>query len=107
MSKDLIVINGKTYPLWQQFVDNKAQYIGGTLRDYDYEDDVLTTEITDITLEPNGIDSACFSVNGKDFGCGFDVSIGGLSNSDRFGKNTIAFRGFHGHTWTITPPKNQ
>ena len=28
-------INGKTYPLWSQFVDKKDEWIGGILEDYD------------------------------------------------------------------------
>ena len=28
------LINGKTYPLWQQFVDKKSEWINGTLEDF-------------------------------------------------------------------------
>ena len=52
-----LVINGRTYPLWQQFIDKKAEWIGGTLNDLDMGQSHSTT-ITDITLEPNGTDAA-------------------------------------------------
>lgn len=70
-------INGKYYPMWQQFVDRKAEWIGGVLEDHDMGE-VLATEITDIDLIPNGETSAMFCIHGKDFDCTFDVQYGGI-----------------------------
>ena len=93
--------------LWGQFVERKEEWIGGLLLDEgDSMDRALcgensvATEITDITLEPNGDDSAFFSVEGKDYGCGFDVSVGGISGVQvKTGWLTLC--GYGGHTWHI------
>jgi len=95
-----LVINGKTYPLWQQFIDRKAEWIGGILEDHDMGE-VASTEITDITLEPNGKDSAFFSVDGKTFSCGFCTSIGGIGGGEN---GWLTFHGYGGHTWRIKKP---
>lgn len=71
------LINGKRYPLWEQFVDKKGGFIGEILQDEGFE-----TEIVDVTLSPNGDDSAYFEVHGKEFSCGFDVKYGGLSSDN-------------------------
>lgn len=91
------IINGKYYPLWSQFVEKKNKFIGGILEDLDMGMS-QKTEITDITLEANGEDSAFFSVEGKDFGCGFDVSVGGITAGE---KGRLTFSGYGGHTWRI------
>lgn len=67
-------INGKTYPMWQGFIDKKDGFIGKSL-----SQEGSSTKITDVTLRPNGSDSAMFEVHGEDFSCGFDVSIGGIT----------------------------
>lgn len=69
------LINGKYYPLWQQFVDKKHKWIGGTVIEHGYG----STNIIDITLSPNGEHSAYFRIEGETFSCGFDVKIGSLS----------------------------
>jgi len=70
-------INGKTYPMWNGFIDNKSKWIGGILTEIDL-DETTSTRITDITLEPNGNDSAYFAIIGEDFSCGFDVQYGAI-----------------------------
>lgn len=75
-----LIVNGKHYPLWSQFVENKAKWIGGKLEDM-CDSPSTVTEITDIQLKPNGESSAYFMIEGKDFGCGFDVAHGGISGS--------------------------
>lgn len=101
----MITINGKSYPLWSQFVERKGEWIGGTLEDFgDSMDRRLgakpaATEITDITLKANG-DSAFFSVDGEDFGCGFDVQYGGVSCSPQE-PGWVGFSGYMGHSWRI------
>src|SRR5437870_2251459 len=101
----MLEVNGKQYPLWSQFVEKKEQWIGGKLRDSGDSMDravglgTLETEIIDVTLKPNGDDSAFFSVHGKDFTCGFDVQYGGISGSQR--KGWLEFHGYGGHTWWI------
>ena len=103
----MIEINGKVYPMWSQFVENKDKWIGGILDDsgdsidraIGLSENSLQTEITDIELIPNGKDSAFFQVVGKDFTCGFDVSTGGISGGE--GKDWLTFSGYGGHTWRI------
>ena len=74
-------INGKTYPLWQQFLDQREDWIGGTITNEDMGE-TLTTEITDVILEANG-PSAMFGFNGKDFNFVFGVKYGGISGDHK------------------------
>jgi len=101
------LINGKHYPLWQQFIDKKEEWIGGLLQDFGDSMDRqlfpeaengITTEITDIRLEPNGEDSAFIFIDGEDFDCGFDVEHGGIIAGD---EGWITFSGYGGHKWRI------
>jgi hypothetical protein len=97
------MVNGKHYPLWSQFVDRKDEWIGGELVDLgDGMDKILgimqepmRTTITGITLDPNGSDSAFFSIVGKDFTCGFDVHHGGIPNEQE-GDGWLVFSGYGG-----------
>ena len=94
-------VNGKEYNLWGQFVERKKEFIGLRLQELTSgfpEMGSAETQITDITLEPNGEDSAFFSVEGKEFGCGFDVGHGGVEGGE---KGWITFYGYGGHTWRI------
>lgn len=93
----MLKVNGKYYPLWSQFVERKNEWIGKVLEDYDM-DEVLVTTITDITLEPNGEDSAFFTVEGEEFGCGFDCAYGGITGGE---EGWITFSGYGGHEWRI------
>jgi len=84
-------VNGKTYPMWGQFVDKKAEWIGGKLQEIDNifgEADV--TEITDVTLEPNGEESAILTFHGKDYGCGYDVKYSGIGGEHTAGWLTVS-----------------
>jgi hypothetical protein len=92
------LINGKHYPLWTQFIQTKDRFVGGILRDLDLPGDTGKTEIVDITLKPNGDDSAFFSVVGEAFNCGFDCAVGGITAGE---KGWITFCGYDGHTWRI------
>jgi len=100
-----IIVNGRVYPMWQQFVQRKREWIGGTL--IEQGDSLISaehaskTEIEDITLEPNGIDSAAFSVIGKNFTCAGDVSNLGIVGWRPFGPDFLTFQGYAGHTWGI------
>jgi len=100
-------INGKVYPLWNQFVERQDEWIGGILHDGgDSLDQAmgfepLTTTIEAIVLRPNGEDSAWFGVEGKDFSCGFDVQFGGIGAGE---EGWITFHGYGGHTWRIKQP---
>lgn len=104
----MIEVNGRVYPLWNQFVEKKDQWIGGTLQDFgDSMDRVwgiadkngMVTKITDIKLEPNGEESAWFEITGKDFSCGFDVKHGGIGGDQA--KPWLTFSGYGGHTFRI------
>lgn len=102
--KQKVIVNGKEYPLWSQFIERKAEWIGGILEDFGDAIDrslgaqKIQTEITDIRLEPNGKDSAFFSVDGKDFSCGFDVSVGGVIGGE---DGWLTFSGYGGYKWRI------
>jgi hypothetical protein len=95
--EDIAEVNGKFYPMWGQLVKGKNMFIGGILEDHDMGM-CLKTEITDITLEPNGKDSAFFLVDGKDFSCGGDVSCLGIVGGD---PGWLTFSGYGGHSWRI------
>lgn len=90
-------VNGRVYPLWGQFVEKKAEFIGGVLEDYDLGM-MLSTKITDVQLVPNGEDSAMFRVVGEKFTCGFDVKYGGVGSGE---EGWVTFYGYGGHTWRI------
>lgn len=94
-------VNGKFYPLWSQFVDRQGEWIGNVLEDHDMGM-VISTKITGISLKPNGEDSAFFSVDGEDFGCGFDVAHGGIVGGE---EGWITFTGYGGHKWRIKSNK--
>ena len=98
--KNRMVVNGKEYPLWSQFVERKNEFIGGILEDHDMGM-YAKTRITDITLKPNGESSAYFSVEGEEFGCGFDIKHGGISGGE---PGWFTFSGYGGHTWRIKEP---
>lgn len=96
-------VNGKDYPLWSQFVERKEEWIGGILEELQDSfpqgvGKASQTEITDITLTPNGDDSAKFNVEGKDYGCGFGVEYGGVVGGE---DGWITFSGYGGHLWRI------
>lgn len=100
----MIEINGKTYPLWSQFVERKDEWIGGVLEDKgDSLDRALgsesgSTEIVDIELRANGDESALFSIVGKDFSCAFDVQSGGVTAGE---DGWLTFCGYGGHVFRI------
>ena len=100
-----MIINGKEYPMWSQFVEKQEEWIGGTLMDGGDSFDrglglpPVTTIITEIELKPNGDDSAWFGVKGENFDCGFDVQFGGISGNQEDG--WLTFSGYMGHSWKI------
>jgi hypothetical protein len=98
-------INGKVYPMWEQFVEKKAQWIGGVLEDMGDDMDrnlamgeTMSTIITDIVLKPNGTESAFFEIVGEKFECGSDVRHLGIWAGE---KGWLTFRGYMGHTFRI------
>ena len=100
------LINNKVYPLLGAIVDNKNKWINGVLEDFGDFMDVrifgenahCITSIVNISLKPNGPDSAYFTIHGKDFDCGFDVEYGGISSGEL---GWITFSGFQGHSFRI------
>lgn len=50
-------VNGKTYPMWGQFVERQNEFVGKSLESYEMGM-VLKTKVKGITLEPNGETSA-------------------------------------------------
>jgi hypothetical protein len=96
------IINGKVYPLWNQFVDKADEWKGGILIDNDMGVQSETI-IKDIVLEANG-DSASFHIIGQDFDCGFGVQYGGITGQQPFGKDYLTFSGYGGHMFGIKKP---
>jgi hypothetical protein len=102
--KEPVRINGKIYPMWNQFVEKKEQWIGGILEDSGDSIDrhmgaeKMKTKIKDITLEPNGEESAMFHVIGEDFSCGGDVEHLGITAGE---SGYMTFSGYGGHSWRI------
>jgi hypothetical protein len=103
-----LVVNGRAYPLWSQFVQRQDEWIGGRLQDMDKDPianptgRVAETKITGIKLTPNGTDSAWFAVNGEDFSCGFDVTCGGVIGGE---DGWLTLSGYRGHVWRIKKPE--
>lgn len=103
-------VNGKEYPLWSQFIERKDEWIGGILEDsgdsFDRKMGMKNSQtiITDINLKPNGKNSAFFEVEGKDFGCGFDVQHGGITAGE---EDWLTFYGYGGHSWRIKQKENE
>ena len=96
-----MIINGKEYPLWSQFVERKGEFIGGFLQEFqnpDEEGNLIETVIIDITLNPNGDDSAFFSIIGSDFTCGSDCKYIGIKHGEI---GWLTFEGYGGHTFRI------
>ena len=58
-----MIVNGREYPMWSQFIENKEEYIGQEVQNIDMG---MTASmiVTDIRLEPNGDDSAKFVIEG-------------------------------------------
>ncbi|MFH1969210.1 MAG: hypothetical protein ABIJ53_02700 [Verrucomicrobiota bacterium] len=93
--------------IWEQFVESKKEWIGGTLTDFGDGDPFVDqsfypdkTEIMDIELTNN---ETFFRVVGKEWGCGFNVEYGGIYDSPAV-PDTIRFQGYGGHVWQITKP---
>jgi hypothetical protein len=91
------LINGKEYPMWSQFVDKADEFVGKTLEDHDMRM-VAKTKVTDISLKPNGKDSAFFTIEGEAFNCGFDVQHGGIGAGE---EGWLTFFGYGGHTFRV------
>lgn len=91
----------KHYPLYQQFIDRKGEWIGGELICSDSSSGDASTTITDISLEEVG-DSAVFQIHGKDFDCSYNVKYGGVTGSDKQGY--LMFSTFFGMDFYIKRP---
>lgn len=102
----MIAVNGREYPLWSQFVENKEKFLGQDLEEIpsDFDKNILglkeiaITPIKDIVLKENGENSAFFKVIGEDFSSGFDVKVGGIIPGD---KGFITFSGYGDHVFRI------
>lgn len=66
------------FPLWDQFIEDKASWIGGLLTDHDSMMGDHSTIIKDISIKEIGGEWA-FCVEGHDFGCSFNVKYGGIA----------------------------
>lgn len=95
--------------IWEQFVAQAPDWVGGTMEDLGDSVDKafgfagLTTCITGIVLRPNG-DGAFFEVSGEAFDCGFDTRYGGIGAGE---PDWVTFGGYGGHEWRIRKPVPQ
>lgn len=96
-------VNGKVYPMWNQFVERSREWEGGILKDLDMGH-ISETKIIEIKLSPNGEDSAFFSIVGEKFNSGFDVRYGGVTGSKILGAEFLHFSGYGGHVFGIKKP---
>lgn len=114
-NKNLIIIgvkmfeiNGKIYPLWNQFVEQKNKFIGGILQDFGDSMDqymgceMAETEIINIILRENGRIDAWFEITGKDFNCGFSTEVGGITGGE---DGWLTFSGYGDHSFRIKQPQ--
>lgn len=98
-------INGKTYPMWSQFVEKKANFIGNKMFDVDSMMGAAPeTEVVDVELVPNGTDSAMICFRGKDYDCISDVKYCGIS-SDPQQPNYMVIATQFGNTFYIEGQK--
>lgn len=75
----MITLNGKSFPLWSQFVEKKNEWIGGTLEEFgDQFCDGATSEIIDITLDKEESGDVSLTFHCKDFDESFNVQYGGI-----------------------------
>lgn len=91
--------------MWQQLIDKKAEWIGGTLTDFGdsmdrqmFGGDPHKTEITDFELTDKW-----FGVKGKEFDCGGSREFVGITGEKRDGIDLL-FSGYGAHEWGITKP---
>ncbi len=71
----------KVFPLWDQLIDKKEDFIGCVLEDHEPGFPVSTTIVTDIRMDSfNG--SSIFVVEGKEFDCSFNVEYGGVTGGE-------------------------
>ncbi len=105
-----IIVNGREYPMWSQFVQRQAEWIGAVMEDFGNSVDQgfglkpKTTRIISIELNPNGTKSALFLIRGESFNCGFDVRVGGVTGGE---DGWITFSGYGNHKWRIKNPNNK
>lgn len=98
--KEPRTVNGKVYPLWNQFVDASDEWHGGMLEEIE-SNSISGTLIENIDLYPNGETSAVFEVNGKRFTCACDVQYLGITDGE---KGWITFSGYGGQQFRIRKP---
>lgn len=90
-------INGKVYPMYQQFLDNVEDFIGRKLIEHDNFWDDSETTITGFDLVENGEDSAMFVIKGGAFDASFDVKYSGLISRN----GNLCFSTNFGTEWEI------
>lgn len=99
-----MIVNGKEYKMWGQFIAEKEKWIGGQMHEISdsfpraHNGNIPSTTIMDMRLRPNGDDSAYFEVIGKSYSCGSDVRYLGIVSGD---EGWITFSGYGKHTWRI------
>lgn len=86
----------RKFPLWDQFIDRKDEWIGGKLTE-----DGESTPIKDIQMNQVG-DGYVFSIVGEDWTDEFNVDYGGVSACGI--PNSIGFYCMGGLSFTITKP---
>jgi hypothetical protein len=89
--------------MWAEIVERKQEWVGGILEDREEGYDPIQTEITDISLSPNGEDSAFFlKSTGRILTVGFDVHVGGVIGGE---KGWLTFASIYGGKFRIQQKK--
>lgn len=88
----------EAHTFWTDLVDNKDNFIGGTLSEYGLT--INTTPIVDIKLTPND-GSTTLTIVGEDFECIFDTKQWGLFGAQTFNKDYMKFTGYGGKVFSI------
>ena len=94
--------------MWAEFVERKADWIGGTLVDtgntFGHTGLPIRTPIVDMSFK-----KGFFAIHGERFSCGGDRTVLGIAPRRAVGQvdapdDSIFFIGYGGHRWWIEPP---
>lgn len=98
----MLEVNGKTYPMWSQFVEKKEKWVGGEMFSVDNMlGPAPPTRIIDVDLIPNGDDSAMICFRGEDYDCTSDVQYCGIGTPHPEYPDHLAIHCFFGMEFYI------
>ena len=91
--------------IWQQMVERKDEWIGGTLTESDDDGHAFSTRITDLTMTKNPPSAGWyFTVEGEDFSAVCHTDYLGVS---QYGvpEGSMGLAASFGMRWVLTPPE--